>query len=242
MTELIDFWSRPDNVAALQTTRSWQHTQNFSAHPQHIHADQLQPLVTHFKLPHEPKYLQQVHGKQVVEYRHIPRQQLTIQADACYTRQSGVICAVMTADCLPVLLTDTLGTFVAAVHCGWRGLFAEILTTTLQHIEPQGEVLAWLGPCIQRPQYQVDPDFLDHFLQQHPHCEAAFDPPDSQGKCRADLCQLADMELQALGVTHITRDPTCTFSSPQHHSWRRDQAAGRMASLIWLTNAHNEGA
>ncbi|WP_223787023.1 peptidoglycan editing factor PgeF [Marinicella meishanensis] len=236
MTDLIEPWSRPAHVAALQTTRTWQQNPNFSAHPKHSQASDLQRLVEQFALPHEPRYLHQVHGHQVIEYSQPQQQSLAIQADACFTREYGVVCAVMTADCLPVLLTDTEGSFVAAVHCGWRSLYAQILTNTLAQIQPPADVLAWLGPCIQRPQYQVDLDFVAHFLQRHPHAEAAFDPPDSLGKCRADLVALARMELQALGVRQITQDPTCTFLSPKHHSWRRDQAPERMASLIWLNH------
>ena len=106
-------------------------------------------------LPHSPVFLEQIHGKNVVEYVEQPKQHGLIKADGCYTRRKGVVCAILTADCLPVLMTDKQSTVVAAIHCGWKGLYSEIISEMVKKINVLPEdLLCWLGPCISYKPYR----------------------------------------------------------------------------------------
>ncbi len=235
MTHLIEQWHRPANVFALQTTQSLDSFNHFSVHPSDANPDLMKLLVDNFQLPHEPMFLHQVHENNIVEYHSRPGKQMQIQADACFTRQPDVICAIMTADCLPVLLTDAKGSFIAAIHCGWRSLYANILEETMSTINPSAEVLAWFGPCIQQAQYEVGEDFVEHYVKKHPESKPAF-TLNAGGKSLADLTLLATSQLQQAGVCQIEKDPRCTFLDPDFHSWRQDQTTMRMATMAWLYN------
>lgn len=242
MTHSINQWlaqtSGADNgVHALQTTRFLQPNQPFCVHPEHNHSIGLEQLSEKFKLPHQPKMLRQTHGNQVIEYLQIPKAHFQYQADACFTRQPGVVCAVMTADCLPVLLTDKQASFVAAVHCGWRSLFAGILEVTLKKINSKNEIYAWFGPCIQAAQYEVDAAFVENYSKQHPDSIGAFSPI-IKGKSHADLYQLASLQLQACGVKNIHQSNECTYLSDNYYSWRENQTTHRLASMIWIQPPH----
>jgi YfiH family protein len=162
------------------------------------------------------------------------------EADAVYTSAESLGCAVVTADCLPVLLCDRAGSRVAAAHAGWRGLAAGILENTLDALgcEPV-ELLAWIGPAISQSRYEVGRDVLDAFLQDVPAAlagptEACFQPRGD--KFLADLSGLARLRLQQRGVDALYGGDLCTFSDPvRFHSWRRDgEAAGRLSSVIYL--------
>jgi len=232
MTYLIDQWHKPSRVLALQTTKNFASNNQFDLHPKQQNKASIQQLVSTFNLPHNPFFLQQVHGSQVVEYMQAPKRQFDTQADACFTRQSHIVCAVMTADCLPVLMTDSEGSFVAAIHCGWRSLYDNILHKTLQAINTEHDVICWFGPCIQQPQYEVNEAFKQHYLNQHPSAVNAFTPI-INGHCFADLYQLAELQLEAWDVK-INQSHECTFSNSNYHSWRQDQSKKRMASMVWL--------
>ncbi len=233
MTYLIENWQQPTQIRAIQTTSCLAQHQSFDLQPKQSKPELIKQFITDFNLPHEPIFLQQVHGNQIVEYTQIPKIQMAHQADACFTRKSQVICTIMTADCLPVLLTDTIGSFVAAVHCGWRSLYANILQKTLHKIKPDNPVLAWFGPYIQQLQYQVDEDFVAHYLKKHPNSQPAFTPIYA-GKSYADLNTLAQIQLIESGVTRITSCNLCTYSLNDYYSWRQNNTHKRMASLIWL--------
>ncbi len=233
MTHLIEHWQRPGHVMAVQTTNTLMQHVDFDVHPRQAKPAAIQQLVTAFKLPHAPQFLQQVHGHQVVEYTEPPKNQLQHQADACFTRAKNVICAVMTADCLPVLLTDTAGSFVAAIHCGWRSLYSNVLCEALNKINSSQQVLAWFGPCIQPAQYEVDADFVHHYLTKHPNSQAAFSVL-IDGKSQASLYSLAEIQLRALGIANIQHANQCTFAQPAYYSWRQNSTKQRMASLVWL--------
>lgn len=175
-----------------------------------------------------------MHGNQVLEYTEQPKSQLVQQADACFTRKRGVICSVMTADCLPVLLTDKLGTFVAAIHCGWRSLYAGILKKTVNQINSKHPLLAWFGPCIQQLQYEVDEPFIDHYLKKHPNSNTAFSDIKA-GKSSANLYLMAQIQLNELDIQLIDTTNQCTFLCSNYYSWRQNNTTKRMASLIWLS-------
>lgn len=231
-------WSAPQRVRTCVTTRSAGSSQvpydgfNLGDHvgddPQQVQANR-DWLAQ--QLECTPAWLEQVHGIQVVEAQ--PGKVLT--ADACWSRTSGVACAIMTADCLPVFLTDRAGTVVAAAHAGWRSLVAGVLERTLEamQVKPQ-QVLAWLGPAIGAQVYEVGPEVRDAFVGQHSAAAAAFTPSARAGHWLADLYQLARMRLQAAGVTEISGGGFCTLTDPRFYSYRRNAVTGRMASLIWL--------
>jgi YfiH family protein len=186
--------------------------------------------------PHQPVFMQQVHGNKVVEYLQIPKRHGEQKADACYTREKGIVCAVLSADCLPVLITDKENSVVAAVHCGWRGLHANILKETLckMEINPK-DLLCWLGPCISYKPYRVDEEYRQRFVKQNiefTHCFYR----GAKGHWHADLKKIAVTQLEALGVESIVQSPYCTFENKaMFYSYRRDKDTGRMASLIWLS-------
>lgn len=234
MTHVINKWQKPLHIKALQTSNVLQ-TQAFDIHPNQARPAQQRELKQHFKLPHTPVFLQQIHTAHVVEFTKPPAAHFVHQADACFTRSKDVLCAIMTADCLPVLMTDVAGSFIAAVHCGWRSLYAGILQKTLQQIEPENQVLVWFGPCIQQAQYEVGADFVTNYLKQHPTTEAAFTPI-INGKSHASLYALATNQLQHSGVNHIESSNECTYLDPSYYSWRRNQTLHRMATMIWKTN------
>ena len=234
MTFLINNWFQPKHVVGLQSTKNLLNLHQFDIHPNHSKSAAIQQLVNHYHLPHEPQFLHQVHDNHVVEYKTTPKNQLTIQADACFTRSPNVICAVMTADCLPVLITDTAGSFVATVHCGWRSLYADILAKTIQAIQPQHDIVAWFGPCIQASQYEVDQSFVVNYLDQHPDATSAFKPI-VKSKSHANLHRMAQIQLQKLGITQIAMSKECTYLDDRYYSWRQNKTTKRMASMAWIT-------
>ena len=200
-------------------------------------------LAAALDLPAEPTWLEQVHGCTVVEAR---RDGIVRTGDAAHTSAPGVVCAVMTADCLPVLLTDRAGTQVAAVHCGWRGLAAGVLAATVARFASPGtELLAWLGPAISQRAFEVGAEVREAFLapcreeSARGAVRAAFLPArDGASRYHADLYALARVALAALGVNRVYGGGFCTVGSPElFYSYRRDGLTGRMASLIWISHA-----
>ena len=236
MTHLLKQWQRPPAVVALQTTNQLGHHTGYDVHPANRDPQWYAQMSAHFALPHAPKFLQQVHGADVIEWHKPPAADFLQQADACFTRADNVICAIMTADCLPILLTDSQASFVAAIHGGWRSLAAGIIDKTLATINPVSPVLAWLGPCIQTAQYEVGEDFVENYLSQHPLAESAFTPV-VDGKSHASLQTMATLQLKQHGILAIQQDPDCTYLQPKYHSWRENQTHARMATLIWNNTA-----
>lgn len=182
-------------------------------------------------------WLEQVHGTTVVDAVRGHGE----CADAAVCRQPGVACAILTADCLPVLLCDRGGTVVAAAHAGWRGLAGGILEAVVAAMTmPPGDVMAWLGPCIGPATFEVGAEVREAFCAGLASAElhavhAAFEPSRRPGHFLADLHALARQRLTALGVTRIAADSRCTVSAPDRFfSYRRDGQTGRMASLIFI--------
>jgi len=182
-------------------------------------------------LPGEPKWLRQVHGCEVVDADALAG---VPEADAAVARSANTVCAVLVADCIPVLLADRAGTAVAIAHAGWRGLARGVLERAMERLDrPPGELLAYLGPGIGPGAFEVGADVRDAFLAGDAQAEAAFRPR-SPGKWMADLFLLARQRLARCGVTHIHGGDLCTHSDPRRfYSYRRDGATGRMAALIW---------
>ena len=182
-------------------------------------------------LPQEPKWLRQVHGAGVVEadaLTDVP------EADAAVARRPGTVCAVMVADCIPVLLADREGKLVAVAHAGWRGLAAGVIEKTVARmaLDP-ARILAYLGPGIGPRAFEVGADVRDAFLARDAQSEAAFTPR-APGKWLADLFALARRRLAGAGVTSVHGGGLCTYSDAQRfYSYRRERVTGRMAALIW---------
>jgi YfiH family protein len=234
-------WPAPANVRALQTLRSggfspppW-NTFNLGDHVgdavEHVAANR---AALRRLLPREPFWLQQVHGIIVVDATAISRNPVT--ADAAFTRATGHVCAVVTADCLPILLCDRTGSVVAAVHAGWRGLLAGIIEQAVSQMAvPASTLLAWLGPAIGPAAFEVGDEVRRAFLRESA-VESAFVEL-GRGKWLADIYQLARQRLNALGVVDISGGDACTVSEPERYfSYRRDGLTGRMSSLIWLAD------
>ncbi|MDP1864579.1 MAG: peptidoglycan editing factor PgeF [Thiobacillus sp.] len=237
---LLPTWPAPAGVFSLMTTREggvssppWD-SLNLGDHvgddATHVAENRAR---LRLKLPAEPAWLKQIHGTIVVD---AGSGELT--ADASVTRQAGCVCAVLTADCLPVLFCDRAGRVVAAAHAGWRGLAQGVLETTVAAMQvPPGEVLAWMGAAIGPDAFEVGEDVRQAFIQQHPEAAAAFVPHPSgvPGKWLADIYQLARNRLNRVGVQAIYGGGRCTFNeTAQFYSYRREGVTGRMASLIWL--------
>jgi YfiH family protein len=187
-------------------------------------------------LPAEPLWLRQVHGTTVVD---VGDGDENPEADAALVRRPKAVCAVLTADCLPLLLCDDQGTVVAAAHAGWRGLCAGVIEQTLRAMDrPPAALLAYLGPAIGPRAYEVGAEVRAAFTAadqaDEPESEAAF-APGKPGKFYADLYALARQRHAQSGVARIYGGACCTYTERERfYSYRRDGATGRMASLIWM--------
>jgi len=156
-------------------------------------------------------------------------------ADASVATGAGAVCAVLTADCLPVLFCDRQGRWVAAAHAGWRGLAAGVLERTVQHAPvPPAELLAWLGPAIGPAAFEVGPEVREAFAVADAGAVECFGVSPSS-RWLADLYGLARRRLERCGVGWVGGGGLCTYSDAgRFFSFRRDGTTGRMASLIWL--------
>lgn len=232
-------WPAPPNVRALVTTRQG----GVSTAPytslnlgDHVGDDPAavaqNRTLLHHHLPAEPLWLRQVHGRGVAaadSATGIP------EADAAVARQPRKICAVLTADCLPVLFCDDKGAVVAAAHAGWRGLAGGVLEAAIDAMgAPPQRLLVWLGPAIGPQAFEVGGEVRDIFTAFDPAAALAFQPR-GNGKWLADIFLLARQRLQKAGLTQIHGGGLCTVSDPEHFfSYRRDGVTGRIASLVWL--------
>lgn len=242
MSELIiPDWPAPANVRACSTTRiggvslaPWD-SLNLGAHvgdEQCAVQANRERLVEMADLPAMPVWLEQVHGIDVL--RLDGRTPQSLRADAAWSDRPGVVCAAMTADCLPVLFCSQDGKQVAAAHAGWRGLCAGVLEATLANFScPASEIHAWLGPAIGPAAFEVGSEVRHAFVTRHADADAAFTP---QGdKFTADIWLLARQRLEMQGIGSISGGGLCTVSqNAQFFSFRRDGVTGRLASLIWL--------
>ena len=180
-------------------------------------------------LPAEPVWLDQIHGNRAVPAVKTESLQ---QADASYTSESGVVCAVMTADCLPLLVCNSDGTHVAAIHAGWRGVLAGVIGNTISAMQVQ-DLLVWLGPAIGPDCFEVGAEVRAAFLEKSAAFIKAF-KEQSNGKWLADIYQLARIDLAALGIDKVYGGNFCTVTEHERfYSYRRDKETGRMATLIW---------
>ncbi len=240
---IVPDWPAPPPVRAYTSTRLGGHSGgpyagfNLGDHvgddPAAVAANR-RLLADELGLPAQPRWLRQVHGCAVLD---AGAQGGECTADAVSAGSPGQVCAVLTADCLPVLLCDRAGTRVAAVHAGWRGLAAGVIEAAVERLgRPGSELLAWLGPAIGPGAFEVGPEVRAAFLQGDPAAADAF-VPTRPGHWLADIYRLSRLRLGALGVGLVSGGDYCTVSDPERfYSYRRDGVTGRMASLIWLEN------
>ena len=182
-------------------------------------------------LPAQPAWVKQVHGTVVIDAAEATPES---EADAMVTRAAGVVCAVLTADCLPVLVADRAGKTVGIAHAGWRGLAAGIIENVVRAMGvPASDLVAYLGPGIGPRRYEVGENVRQAFVGTSPEAEAAF-APGQGGKYHADLAKLARQRLSAAGIGEVHGANLCTASDERFFSFRRDRVTGRMASLVWL--------
>lgn len=238
----------PQNIAVLSTTRMG----GFSRSPyddgngqgglnlgDHVADDgeavQRNRVRLREQCPSEPVWLKQVHGTHVVNAANV---QGVPEADASFTTQAGVVCAILTADCMPVLFCDQRGSVVAATHAGWRGLASGVLENTINAMREAGakDVMAWMGPAIGPQKFEVGSDVVQAFAHLGAESESAFIPlAERPGKFLANLPQLVRCILKKQEVTQLFGGTDCTVTDAQRfYSYRRDGVTGRMASLIWI--------
>ncbi|HEX8964143.1 MAG TPA: peptidoglycan editing factor PgeF [Rhodocyclaceae bacterium] len=240
MLELIvPGWPAPPAVRALSTTRrggfstgpyaSFNLGDHVGDDPQAVEANR---RLLDRQMSAAPRWLRQVHGIRCIDAAAgdgVP------EADASFSRSPGRACAILTADCLPVLLCDEAGSVVAAAHAGWRGLAAGVLEATVEAMAAPGKsLLAWLGPAIGPRAFEVGDEVRAAFIADDPRAAEAFDAR-GPGKWLADLHALARLRLARLGVERIYADTSCTCSDGERFfSYRRDGTTGRTATAIWL--------
>jgi polyphenol oxidase len=183
-------------------------------------------------LPCEPLWLEQVHGCEVAA--HLGQAGVP-QADAAVAQSTGRVCAVMTADCLPIVIADRAGTRVAVAHAGWRGLAGGVVEAALGALggDP-AELVAWLGPAIGQHAFEVGPEVRTAFVRRLDGADACFEP-NERGRLQADLYGLARLALARAGVRSVHGGGWCTATDrSRFFSFRRDGVTGRMATLAWL--------
>ncbi len=238
MSNLIATWPAPPNIGALTTYNTTGFSQppfasnNLAYHvgdnEQHVQANR-RALSLSLGLPNEPAWLEQTHTNQCV----IIEEDTNRVADAAITRQKTSALAIMTADCLPILLCDQQGTEIAAIHAGWRGLANGIIENTLAKMKsPPATLLAWIGPAICQSCYETGEDVKHTFITRYPFTNSTFLNKNSH--LYANLPKMAELILQSCGVTAVYQSAVCTFESKQLYSYRREAQTGRIATLIWF--------
>jgi YfiH family protein len=242
---IVPDWPAPPGVNALVTTR----TGGVSSGPyatlnlgQRTGDDPAALAFNHRRLnaflPAAPTWLDQVHGAAVAVLDD-PAGAMRPVADAAVTRETGIVCAVLTADCLPVLFANRRGTVVGIAHAGWRGLAAGVLEAAVAALGDLGasanDLVAWLGPAIGPAAFEVDTDVHAAFSARDPGAIACF-APQREGKWLADLYGLARRQLAVAGVTNVSGGGYCTWTdAARFFSYRRERESGRMAALVWIT-------
>jgi purine-nucleoside/S-methyl-5'-thioadenosine phosphorylase / adenosine deaminase len=235
-------WPAPVHVKALVTTRSGgvstgaYATLNlgFATEDDQAHVTENRARLCTL-VPQPPRWLRQVHGAKVVDADELTER---VDADASFARGIGSVCAILIADCLPILLTNRSGTIVGAAHAGWRGLAAGVIDNVVEAMGRYGarpdELLAYIGPGIGPHAFEVGDDVYAAFVSTDPHAREAFKPLRT-GKWHADLFALARRALERSGVRSTYGSGLCTYSDPERfYSYRRDKITGRMAALIWI--------
>lgn len=236
-------WKVPNFIRAIQTTRKGGYSvganyEKFNL--SHYVGDDQNSVNLNIKqlkdnVPNDIFWIEQVHGKKLIQ---LPKDITSRKADGCYSKEKNVICAVRTADCLPILITDTRGTFVLTIHAGWRGLGMGIIEEAINKINSSNDLIVWLGPCISQENFEVGLDVYEFFNKYDKNCISAFIEK-SKGKFLLSLTKAAKLKLKASGVQFaygngITQNYCTYHDADTFYSYRRDTVTGRMATLIWM--------
>jgi YfiH family protein len=238
---ILPDWPAPPGVVAVSTTRTGGMSDgpyaslNLATHVGDLDAavDKNRALLMRrLDLAEQPRWLNQVHGNRVVAAERITH---PVAADAAVASALDVVCAVMTADCLPILLCDRRGTTVAAVHGGWRGLASGVIAAAVAALTSRGiaaaDLLAWLGPAIGPAAYEVGEDVRNAMRAAEAAAALTATIP---GRWHLDLYALARAGLRACGVEDVHGGDFCTYAEPRRFfSYRREGVCGRQATLIW---------
>jgi YfiH family protein len=242
---IVPAWPAPSHVKAFTTTRrggvslapydSFNLALHVGDDPTAVTANRAR-LKHILALPAEPIWLEQVHGCTVVSAEAgggVPR------ADAVVSFSPDQVCVVMTADCMPILLTDAKGSRIGAVHAGWRGLADGVIEAAYQRLAHDNTALmAWIGPSILQAAFEVGDDVRDIFCAEDRQFSRFFSE-NARGRWQADLVSIAREKLHKVGASGVYGGDRCTYTEAQNFfSFRRDNKTGRMATLIWLTHGH----
>lgn len=236
-------WPAPNNIIAGTTTRYGGVSQtpydnfNLADHcgddPVNVQENR-KILRKRLWLASEPLWLEQTHSNRCIDAGQ--RMLFAPKADASFSKEPGVACVILTADCLPILLCDQQGSFVAAIHAGWRGLSSGIIAQTLRNLGNPANCMAWLGPAISQNAYQVGSDVYQALTTYDVSHKEAF-LPDGEKHYRLDIYTVARQQLIKAGVTAVYGGNFCTFQQTMFFSYRRDKQTGRMATLILRQHA-----
>ena len=189
-------------------------------------------LVDHYNLPSQPKWINQTHSKICVDADEIVS---VVNADASYSKKNGTVCAILTADCLPVFVSNKEGTVVGIAHAGWRGLADGVIESLIDSFKYKGEdLVAHLGPAISQLSFEIGGEVKSKYLDKSILFESCFTI--LNGKHYLDLYHAARVILGGYGIDAISGGEHCTYKeSDQYFSYRRDGInSGRMAHLIWM--------
>ena len=232
-------WNAPSCVQAFTTTTQGGvskdpfQSNNFALHvgdsPTHVKHNR--KLLKDAFLPSEPEWLEQTHSTVAVNVDIT----LNRNADASISHSKNQVLAILTADCLPIVITNTQGTEIAAIHAGWRGLLAGVIENTIQSMTtPSTALMAWIGPHICKNCFEVGADVLSSFTG-HGACSPSMIQASSNDKWRINLAEIATNILQSKGLHSVNNCHYCTFEDTQRYfSYRRSGNTGRIATLIWL--------
>lgn len=226
-------WSKPANVKANITSRMHGNLATHAGGDPEAVINNREQLTRSLQLPTQPNWLKQTHSTVAVAIDSCPS---SPEADACFTQTANTVCAVLTADCLPLLICNQAGNEVAAIHAGWRGLMNGIIDNTLHALSSKKEeLLVWLGPAIGPQALQLNADIRAQFIERLPDFADGF--TQYKGAWFADIYQLARINLANHGVYNVTGGTHCTYTEKElFFSYRREgDNAGRMASLIYFT-------
>ena len=245
MSLIIPNWNAPNNVKSFASTRvGGFSTDAYQGLNLGTHVGDDASLVENNRtwlkqqanMPAAPVWLNQTHSTDVITV--LEPMASVLDADGAFTTAKGVVCSAMTADCLPVILTDTKGTQVASVHAGWRGLAGGILENAVakfSNLDSENKIIAWLGPAIGKQVFEVGDDVLEAFVRFDLQAKLAFAAKAEPGKWLANMSQLATQRLEKVGVSEVMDSNLCTFADPDlFYSYRRDGITGRQATFIWL--------
>ena len=240
-TYLIPDWPAPKNIRAYTSTRqhgfskkpfdSFNIAQYVGDDPEWLQAN-IDALVNDLQLPEVPLWLRQVHGNHAVRIeacKAIP------QADASFTQQKNKVCAVLTADCLPILISNREGTEVAAIHAGWRGLLGNVIVASIKKMQTSADdLMAWMGPALGPEHFELGDEVYADFLNANPDYAAGFKR--KKQRWHLNCYAIATWQLQQAGIHAIYGGGLCTFNDKERfYSYRRDNAkTGRMTSLIFI--------